>query len=613
MKKLFSILSVMTLALFASCIVEPSAPELADIDSDITVDELGLAAGSSDVMLQAFHWEAHEQDWYNVIASKGQDIQDAGFTLVWFPPASEAVSDEGYLPGKLYDLDSHYGTQAQLVSAISAIGDADAIADIVINHRCGSYQIDGKWHGYYQPDWGSWAVVCNSTGQDSGTGGWDTGQDCYYAPDVDHTNPTVRSDIKAWLNWLKTLGFDGWRYDMVVGYAGSYIGEYNGATSPSFSVGENWDYSRQNLMNWIDSTGSSSTAFDFPTRNLLLNAVSYGQYYNLRDGDGNPGGAIGWWPAASVTFLENHDTEEARGGAYTSPFPYDKTMQGYAYILTHPGVPCVFWLDWIAFENEIETLIGIRNSQGITSTSDVEIQVADSSKYAAIIDGETAVKIGSGDWSPGAGWTLATYGSNYAVWTKDSGGGEPGGGGDDVRTVVFLQYQSVTGEFIKIRGGHDGGLVPSAYSTRYEDISYNNTLNPDTASEKASDNRLDWGTQEAENGSDGYDSLLDWTCDSWPSGWGTAKYYNVDGFGEDPENTWGLHYWKFDVEMSGSVGDWFEFKAFIYNYQNGGQNVWESDINQSGTPYTTANHWGKKGYITTTAFNQSWVQFTALN
>ncbi|HLL53777.1 MAG TPA: carbohydrate-binding module family 20 domain-containing protein, partial [Myxococcaceae bacterium] len=32
----------------------------------------------------------------------------------------------------------------------------------------------------------------------------------------------------------------------------------------------------------------------------------------------------------------------------------------------------------------------------------------------------TAMKIGPGTWSPGAGWTLATSGADYAVWTKST-------------------------------------------------------------------------------------------------------------------------------------------------------------------------------------------------
>ncbi len=51
----------------------------------------------------------------------------------------------------------------------------------------------------------------------------------------------------------------------------------------------------------------------------------------------------------------------------------------------------------------------------------MSIQVADTSRYAAIITGnhgQVAMKIGPGAWSPGTGWTLATSGTNYAIWTK---------------------------------------------------------------------------------------------------------------------------------------------------------------------------------------------------
>jgi len=55
---------------------------------------------------------------------------------------------------------------------------------------------------------------------------------------------------------------------------------------------------------------------------------------------------------------------------------------------------------------------------GITSTSEVRILTADSSRYGAIIGNKLAMKIGQGDWDPGSGWTLATSGKNYAVWTR---------------------------------------------------------------------------------------------------------------------------------------------------------------------------------------------------
>jgi alpha-amylase len=611
-KRILSLLVIFLGIALIGCSVESLGEEKSAAPDTTSLQTLLYSGSSSDVILQGFHWNSHTTDWYVHLVSKAQDIKDAGFTIVWFPPPSQSVDSHGYLPGRLYNLDSNYGTQAQLQNAISALHPVKAIADIVINHRCGQYQIDGKWHGYYQPDWGNWAVVRNPGENDGGAGNWDTGETYGPAPDVDHTNPTVRSDLKAWMNWLKnTIGFAGWRYDMVKGYSGNYTAEYNDATAPHISIGEFWDYDRGALMGWLDSTSGKSTAFDFPTRNILYMAFQNGEFWRLRDGDGNPGGAIGWWPAKSVTFIENHDTEEARGGMYAPPFPSYNTPAAYAYILTHPGIPKVFWFDWVDFEGEINALIDIRKSQGITPTSSVDIQVADGSKYGAIIDDKVAVKIGWGDWSPGSGWDLTASGNNYAVWTK-SDGPTPPPPGDWIRTVVYIHYESVPGEYIRIRGGHDGDLVPSQYPTRYEDIIYVNTLNSDTAQIKANDIRLDWGTQDPANGADGWDSALDWTCNAWPSGWGTKRTYAVDGYGEDPENVWGLHYWKFDVMMQGNVGDWFEFKSFIYNYQNSGNDVWEGNINQQGTPQQTINHWGRKGYITTVGFNQSWAEFTPL-
>lgn len=40
-----------------------------------------------------------------------------------------------------------------------------------------------------------------------------------------------------------------------------------------------------------------------------------------------------------MTFVDNHDTGSSQ---QHWPFPADRLALGYAYILTHPGVPCVF-------------------------------------------------------------------------------------------------------------------------------------------------------------------------------------------------------------------------------------------------------------------------------
>ncbi|KAH9321115.1 hypothetical protein KI387_015754, partial [Taxus chinensis] len=64
------------------------------------------------VLFQGFNWESWKSpSWYNVLKSSAKDVADAGVTDVWFPPPSQSVAPQGYLPGKLYDLDSSkYGS-----------------------------------------------------------------------------------------------------------------------------------------------------------------------------------------------------------------------------------------------------------------------------------------------------------------------------------------------------------------------------------------------------------------------------------------------------------------------------------------------------------------------
>ncbi|PTL81954.1 alpha-amylase C-terminal beta-sheet domain-containing protein [Vitiosangium sp. GDMCC 1.1324] len=396
-----------------------------------------LDGNSSDVMLQGFHWRSTETSpWWGVIQSKASDIKASGFTMVWLPPSGDSAAKEGYLPRQLYVQSSSYGTDVQLKSAIGALHTygVKAIGDIVINHRVGTT----NWADFTNPTWGASAVVKGDEWTGA-TGNADTGDGFSAARDLDHTNGTVQSDIKSWLGWMKSsIGYDGWRYDYVKGYAGSYVGSYNSATAPYFSVGELWtdlnlndvNPHRQKLMDWINATGGNSGAFDFTTKGILQQAAQYGEYGRLKATDGKPQGAIGWWPAKSVTFVDNHDTGPSfpSGGQNHWPFPNgnQEVMQGYAYILTHPGIPCVYWVhyyDWdrATYGDKIKTLIAARKEKGVTSTSAVTIVAAQTNLYAATIAGNSgslAMKLGSTSWSPGTGWTLVTSGNNWAVWKK---------------------------------------------------------------------------------------------------------------------------------------------------------------------------------------------------
>lgn len=408
-----------------------------------------LQAQDEDVMFQAFDWNVQNQPagqtWYNVISSARNAINDAGVDVIWMPPPSNSAAPQGYLPRELYDINSAYGTETQLRNLISQYHSLDikVLSDIVINHRVGS--LDAV--NFRNPDWPTFYIVADDEGNDfidpdvpfsgnndffPGFGLKSDGSNGGFAAarDIDHENPEVRAEIIRWMRFLKDdVGFDGWRYDFVHGYNPRFNKEYNDATNPYFAVGELLESSRVQTNNFVNGTQQSSSAFDFNTKVSLQNALRANNLSFLRDFEGRPSGMIGINPTKSVTFLDNHDTgfaQQCCGSDYVFPGGETNLRKGYAYILTHPGNPMVFWTHFFdggaGVQNAIKDLIAIRKSVRVFAGSSINIAEARGDLYAAYVDGRSgtlAMKLGSGNWSPeGTGWTLRTSGTDYAVWSK---------------------------------------------------------------------------------------------------------------------------------------------------------------------------------------------------
>jgi alpha-amylase len=400
------------------------------------------SANINDVMMQGFGWGIQNQPTvtsegglYSYLNNRVGALSTAGFNVLWLPPPSKSADGAGYIPTELFNFNStSFGTEAQLRTLLTTLNSSSPkihpMADVVVNHRGGST----NWTDFTNPTWDCKSIASTDEANFVAItgvrpcGNPDTGDDFGGARDLDHTNIQVYNGVKEYLTRLKGLGFDSWRWDVAKGFSASYFGDYITASSPYSTVGEVFDGNSTTLKNWINGTGGKSAAFDFALYfNSLQPAFNNNNFSAL---SGNPGlvGQFGYADKA-VTFVDNHDTFVISGSFRINT----NIMKAYAYILTHPGIPCVFFphyyggtytkdgvsVAYTSNETAINKLMAIRKANSINAYSSISISNA-STFYSAIIDNKVAVKIGTGTWNPGAGWILNTSGTDYAVWSKSA-------------------------------------------------------------------------------------------------------------------------------------------------------------------------------------------------
>lgn len=432
----------------------------------LRASNIGVPAECEDVMLQCFYWDSYTLTKYNrtkwIDLLKDTADINASFDLVWFPPSAQSTGGVGYYHTCLSNQSgTAWGTLPRLQELIAALhaGNTKVLADIVINHR-------GSVNGWcifaedkFGEGYGSFQLttehICKYdeafTNSDSNCyggserGAEDTGTNDGGCRDIDHTSEYVQEWAKTYTRWmLDSMKYDGFRYDMTLGYHGRYLSMYNEASQPYFSVSELWegiDRQKQHL----EETNYNTMVFDFQQKYELHKAIVGGNYSKLvKNSNSFRGQGLERY---AVTFIDNHDTFEREDNKSQEFYKYNADlslattkafiMQANAYILMMPGVPCVFWPHWYSYKQEIKDLIAIRKIAGIHSESEVLDETSGTKAYSATIQGhrrKVILRLGQNrDMTIPAGYWRCINADYYTVYLESPEGIDEVGG-EEIKT-----------------------------------------------------------------------------------------------------------------------------------------------------------------------------------
>lgn len=400
MKKIyFTLLATMALTLGAcSSSNDPDLPDpeptpapTPSPEPEPSLNSQGWASDYSGVMLQGFSWDSYNESQWKVLEKQADELKGY-IDLVWLPQSGKCIETTqvmGYKPYYYFNQNSSFGSEAELRSLITKFKAAGigAIADVVINHRNteGWYTFPAETYKGVTYQMQSTDICKNDDGGTTATQAAtdgvslsqnnDEGTDFGGCRDIDHKSENVQKVIKAYLKYLKDdLGYTGFRYDMVKGFDGSHVADYNDATGVEYSVGEYWD-GNDKIESWINRTNKKSAAFDFQFRYNVRDAVNgaangkvttSSDWSKLNSNDNLMHDAN--YRRYAVTFVENHDTQKRSESEQNDPLRKD-TIAANAYMLAMPGTPCIFQPHWNAYKSEIKEMIAARKYAGITNMS----------------------------------------------------------------------------------------------------------------------------------------------------------------------------------------------------------------------------------------------------
>lgn len=457
MKKIyFTLLATMALTLGAcSSSNDPDLPDpeptpaptpSPEPEPEPSLNSQGWASNYSGVMLQGFSWDSYNESQWKVLEKQADELKGY-IDLVWLPQSGKCLETTqvmGYMPYYYFNQNSSFGSEAELRSLITKFKAAGigAIADVVINHRNteGWYNFPAETYKGVTYQMQSTDICKNDDGGTTATQAAtdgvslsqniDEGTDFGGCRDIDHKSENVQKVIKAYLKYLKDdLGYTGFRYDMVKGFDGNHVAEYNDATGVEYSVGEYWD-GNDKIESWINRTNKKSAAFDFQFRYNVRDAVNgaangkvttSSDWSKLYSNDNLMHDAN--YRRYAVTFVENHDTQKRSESEQNDPLRKD-TIAANAYMLAMPGTPCIFQPHWNAYKSEIKEMIAARKYAGITNMSNYANKQSKKTLYVNKVTGTkhkllVAVGNDADKYAGETGYTKILSGYHYAYFLSN--------------------------------------------------------------------------------------------------------------------------------------------------------------------------------------------------
>lgn len=292
----------------------------------------------------------------------------------------------GYWPIDLEHVEACFGTQQDLqdlVDAAHARG-MQVLYDFAMVHVHSSSALYAQHPDWFWPlSFNGGSCVCD----DSGVCPWnEQGQRCWFADYLPHWNYTVQAardySVGQAVRLLDETGADGFRLDAIKHVDGSWLTQLRTEVeavartrSPRprmYFVGETFDFgNRDYIKSFVDPQTRLDGQFDFPLRLQVLEAFlsrrstmsALRDFVDSNDAFYGPNALMSSWVGnhdlgrvihmAEDTPLWDNPYADGKDHAFDVPGlsaptyrrPYERLANAFAFLLTSPGVPLLYYGD----------------------------------------------------------------------------------------------------------------------------------------------------------------------------------------------------------------------------------------------------------------------------